>query len=337
MPERTIPSISVVMPAYNAAKYLREAIDSILAQTYTDFEFIIINDGSTDSTKDIIMSYDDPRIVYLENDVNSGIVVTLNKGLDAAQGRYIARMDADDISLPTRLAEQFAFMEANPDIAVAGCLVERFDDNGWHDFPPSEKDHDICKADLLFSTCVAHPATIIRKSILDKHHLRYDEHFVGMEDYCLWWRISRISNITNLQKRLLKYRQHKDQVTKAEIDHEFLDKQRKFISKQFEDLKITFSPEDVDVFLKYKNSIMSFDDHSLLTFIRCLQRILVKIKPTQSYYKAQKIVIGKAISFAYGQSSANIRKSDIYYMFRSYIMSCMSLTWILKRLYHKIK
>ena len=106
MSKGTVPGVSVVMPAYNAEKYLREAIDSILAQTYTDFELIIINDGSTDSTKEVIHSYSDPRIIYIENERNSGICITLNKGLDASRGRYIVRMDSDDISVPERLEVQ---------------------------------------------------------------------------------------------------------------------------------------------------------------------------------------------------------------------------------------
>ena len=129
MEERPVPSISVVMPAYNAEKYLREDIDSILAQTYDDFEFIIINDGSIDRTKEIILSYSDPRIVYIENEQNSGICVTLNKGLDTAKGRYIVRMDSDDIALPQRLEIQVRYMDANPDVGVAGSMVERFYDN----------------------------------------------------------------------------------------------------------------------------------------------------------------------------------------------------------------
>lgn len=114
------------MPAYNAEKYLREAIDSILAQTFTDFELIIINDGSTDFTKDIILSYTDQRIRYIENEQNSGICVTLNKGLDAARGRYIARMDSDDISLPRRLEVQVQYMDSHPEIGVAGTDIEIF-------------------------------------------------------------------------------------------------------------------------------------------------------------------------------------------------------------------
>ena len=121
--------ISVLMPAYNAEKYIGEAIESILNQTYKDFEFIIINDGSIDRTEDIILSYDDPRIIYLKNKENSGIVASLNNGLKQAKGQYVARMDADDISLPTRFEKQLQYMESNQHIFVLGTSLILFGEN----------------------------------------------------------------------------------------------------------------------------------------------------------------------------------------------------------------
>ena len=114
------------MPAYNAEKYINEAIDSILAQTFTDFEFIIIDDGSTDSTCAIVESYSDSRIRFFKNEHNLGVAATLNRGLDLARGEYIARMDADDISLPTRFEKQAAYMDSHPDVVVCGTGVECF-------------------------------------------------------------------------------------------------------------------------------------------------------------------------------------------------------------------
>jgi glycosyltransferase involved in cell wall biosynthesis len=108
------PEISIVLPAYNCEAFLTEAIESILNQTLKDFELIIINDGSTDKTEDVVKSFSDARIIYLKNETNSGLVYTLNKGIDIAKGKYIARMDGDDISLPTRLAKQKAILDENP-------------------------------------------------------------------------------------------------------------------------------------------------------------------------------------------------------------------------------
>ena len=117
------PLISVILPAYNAERFLEEAIDSILAQTYKNFELIVLNDGSTDRTEEIILSYNDPRIRYIKNESNLKLIKTLNKGIALARGKYIARMDADDISLPTRFEKEIEFMEIHPDIGVCSSKV----------------------------------------------------------------------------------------------------------------------------------------------------------------------------------------------------------------------
>ncbi len=117
------PEISIVLPAYNCESFLKEAIESLLNQTFKDFELIIINDGSTDKTEDVIKNFSDPRIIYKKNEKNSGLVYTLNKGIDIAKGKYIARMDGDDISLPARLEKQKEILDEYPDIAVAASTI----------------------------------------------------------------------------------------------------------------------------------------------------------------------------------------------------------------------
>ena len=125
-----MPKVSVVMPAYNAEAYIGAAMESILSQSFGDFEFLILNDCSTDGTEAIIQSYDDPRIVYIKNEKNMGVAATLNKGLAAAQGEYIARMDADDFSLPQRFEKQVAYLDAHPEVVVLGTQVQFFSDRG---------------------------------------------------------------------------------------------------------------------------------------------------------------------------------------------------------------
>ena len=125
-----MPKISVIMPAYNAEKYIKEAIDSILSQTFQDFELIVLNDCSKDSTEQIILSYTDDRVVYLKNEVNMGVAATLNRGLAVAGGEYIARMDADDISHPERFRKQARYLDAHPEVAVLGSNLECFNDDG---------------------------------------------------------------------------------------------------------------------------------------------------------------------------------------------------------------
>ena len=174
--------VSVVMPVYNGALYLREAIDSILSQTHSNLELIIINDGSTDDSERIIQSYTDERIVYLKNEVNSRICVTLNRGLDIAKGKYIARMDCDDISVLNRLEVQVEFMESHPEIGICGSNVIVF----GRDFQREAdmvQDSDLCTAGLIFNPCFAHPTVMWIKTIMEKYALRYDEYYCGCEGW----------------------------------------------------------------------------------------------------------------------------------------------------------
>ena len=159
------PLVTVLMPVYNAAPYLREAIDSILNQTYSDFEFLIINDGSTDETESIINSYNDPRIVYLKNETNIKLISTLNKGIELAKGKYIVRMDGDDISLPTRIELQVQFMENNESVGLGGTFIRSFGGaiEGKVGYSTT---HEEIKFKLLFDTHFPHPTAIIRKQIL---------------------------------------------------------------------------------------------------------------------------------------------------------------------------
>lgn len=232
-----LPKVSVIMPAYNAQKYIAEAIDSILNQTFSNFELIIVNDASSDNTESIITSYRDPRIVYLKNETNLGVAKTLNYGLSVAQGEYIARMDADDISLPTRLEMQCNYLDANPLIAVLGTETETFLGNqiisscGWSSHLPSH-----IKKDLFFSCGIAHPSVMIRESIL-KEMNGYDPEYNGLEDYELWYRISQKYNIAVLPNVLLRYRLHENQVTRNP-SAEHIQRMRKLKERQVSELGI---------------------------------------------------------------------------------------------------
>ena len=160
-----LPRVSVLMPAYNSEKYLGEAIDSILNQTFTDFEFIIINDGSKDNTAKIVEEYakKDKRIRFIDNKKNQGIVGVLNEGIDLCRGKYIARMDSDDISLPTRFEKEIEYMEEHPECGVLGTWYEIFGKlNG-----PVQQPERIKILNLLNEDHVGHPTVFIRKSVID--------------------------------------------------------------------------------------------------------------------------------------------------------------------------
>lgn len=203
------------MPVYNGEKYLRESIDSILSQTFSDFEFIIINDASTDSTEEIINSYNDDRIVYLKNEQNLGVAGTLNRGLDVAKGEYVARMDADDIAMPKRFEEQVLYMDAHEDVGVCGSNLIIFSDSAEDKaYIYSENDNKI-RIDMIFNPAFAHPSVMLRSEIINTHNIRYDISFEKAEDYKMWYDILSKSKGHNVQNPLLRYRHHQSQVTKT--------------------------------------------------------------------------------------------------------------------------
>ena len=204
------PKISVLMPVYNCELYIKEAIDSILNQTYSDFEFLIIDDSSKDQTISIIKSYNDARIQLIEKPVNSGLTLSLNMGLRFAKGKYIARMDGDDISLPERFEKQVAFLEANEDTVVCGTAFSIIGTNEVVNVP---ENHEAIKLALLKNNCIAHPSVMMRKSILDKDSIFYNAAKESAEDYDLWVRLLKIGKLHNLQEVLLKYRVHDKQVS----------------------------------------------------------------------------------------------------------------------------
>ncbi len=201
------PPISVVMPVYNSAEFVAEAIESILSQTFRDFEFIIIDDGSTDESGAILRDYAarDNRIRYYAQE-NCGLIASLNRYCPLAKGRYIARMDADDISLPTRLEKQFRFLENHPEIGILGARIQDVDRfltvrGTW----PVPCDPAVIQWFLMFGNCMAHPSVTMRREVLERAGY-YRNEAVHVEDYDLWIRASAISNLANLPEVLLHYR-----------------------------------------------------------------------------------------------------------------------------------
>lgn len=202
------------MPVYNGEKYLHEAIDSILAQSWRDFELIIVNDASTDGTEAIIRGYDDRRLISTKNDRNLGVPGSLNRGLALAKGKFIARMDADDIALPDRLEKQVRYLESRPEIGLLGTAVMRIDETG-KDLgayaPPADPWATRWKA--LWSNPHIHPTVMVRAEALAGQS--YREEPKAAEDYELWSRLifERGIRTANLAEPLLRYRQHVGSVT----------------------------------------------------------------------------------------------------------------------------
>ncbi|QDJ90694.1 glycosyltransferase family 2 protein [Acinetobacter haemolyticus] len=199
--------VSVVLPAYNAELYIKEAIDSVLAQSFADFELIVINDGSVDKTEDVILSYNDSRIVYVKNEENLGLIGTLNKGMSLAKGKYIARMDADDICFPQRFAKQVDFLEKNPDYVICGTAAYRFYDDisDGKAFNPPLNDANI-RVRLFFNSAFIHPSVMFRADVIRDHHLRFSDDYKYAEDYFFWMDLLKYGKGFNLKEKLLYYR-----------------------------------------------------------------------------------------------------------------------------------
>ncbi len=207
------PKVSVLMTAYNSEQYIAEAIDSILCQTFKNFEFIIINDGSKDNTVKIIKSFKDPRIILVDNKKNQGLIAVLNQGLDICKGEYIARMDSDDISFPERFAKQVEFMDKNPDVGVLGTMGYIWDMSDVNKSYIYAKKPEMTFMDILGRHRPDHPTTMIRRSVIEKYGFRYDKDYKCCEDYELWSRMIHVTKIANLQEVLFKHRWHGENVS----------------------------------------------------------------------------------------------------------------------------
>lgn len=206
------PRVTVLMPVYNGEPYLLEAMRSILGQSYADFEFLIIDDGSTDGSAAIVESCRDPRIRLVRNGRNLGLVATLNRGLELARGEYLARMDADDFSRPERLERQVRFLDCHPEVGVCGSWVRFFPDGCVWKLPPSSEEIR-CRQFSIVG--VAHPSVMLRRRLFLEHGLYYDPAYRHIEDFELWGRALCFMQFANLQEVLLDYRITPDQISSS--------------------------------------------------------------------------------------------------------------------------
>ncbi|MDC0255706.1 glycosyltransferase [Bacteriovoracales bacterium] len=208
------PLLTVLLPVYNAEKYIKESISSILAQTFEDFELIIIDDGSTDKSKEAISSFKDKRIRFFKNNTNLKLINTLNKGIKLARGKYLARIDADDICFPKRFQKQISFLENNKNVAILGTDIEFIDKSGnyFGKGVVHPQSHNEIKWGLQRRCCIYHPTTMVNLEKV-KNEFFYSEQFVHAEDYELWLRIAKNYRLANLPEVLLKYRVHSSSIT----------------------------------------------------------------------------------------------------------------------------
>lgn len=277
------PTVSVIMPVYNAEKYLKEAIDSILSQTFSDFEFLIFNDGSTDSSGEIIKSYKDDRIILAYDGANQGYVAHLNEGIRIAKGKYIARMDADDIALPERLTKQVSFMENNPDCVLCGSLIETFGEGKRLVDLPAE-DWEI-RLKMLYITPFAHPAVMIRTTTLQEHKLYYNVSVMPAEDYDLWIHLLDYGKVHNINEPLLKYRLHNNNISRKPRDEKQIENRKNaeisYIKKFFQNNYLT----ETDYQLLHKMFFAPEENFSIIEIQKIADIIKWLIENKKDYFK----------------------------------------------------
>lgn len=277
------PRLTVLMPVYNVEKYLREAIDSILNQTFADFELLIMDDCSTDSSADIIASYNDSRIRYVRNERNLGLAENLNRGIELAQTEYVSRMDGDDISINTTLEKQLKFLDSHPEIGICGAGFRFFGTKSSTVYYPEY--HEDSKVGMFFGCTVILP--MFRLSVFKENNLRYKTSAFPAEDYRMWAEAFRVTKVYNFQEVMFNYRMHSEQISteKRQIQIEksnevrlfmldwlspdFTDDEKLFFIKKFVPAKISNKKEMdeivsfADTILKHNAKYKQFDEHAL--------------------------------------------------------------------------
>jgi glycosyltransferase involved in cell wall biosynthesis len=208
------PRVTVLMSVYNGEQYLAEAVNSLLDQTFTDFEFVVIDDGSTDGTRDMLRCYTDPRIRVFEQS-NIGLTRSLNRGISLARGQYIARMDHDDLSMPDRLARQVSFLDAYPEVGIVGTACRIRDEiKGLEWEPPVHTSDEELRRNLVRGNPFIHTSVMMRKALLDMAG-GYDESYSFAQDYALWIQLAPHTKMANLPEVLVVHREHWGTVTAA--------------------------------------------------------------------------------------------------------------------------
>lgn len=217
------PLVSVVMPVYNGEKYVVEAVESILAQTFTDYEFIVVDDGSTDSTPELLKPYIEQGVIVHRQSKNLGLVEALNTGWRMAKGAYIAIMHADDVSLPERLSEQVTYLQSHQAVGIIGSSVQMIERNSTNLDKVLVNSEPLVNGWEIFFACpLAHPTVIIKKHLLELSG-GYRQEMLSTEDYDLWARLSQMTLISNVKRVLLHYRVWDGSITannKKRMEHQ---------------------------------------------------------------------------------------------------------------------
>jgi glycosyltransferase involved in cell wall biosynthesis len=247
------PAISVIMPVYNAAKYLHESMSSILNQTFPDFELIIVNDGSTDDSRSVVMEFKDPRIQFFDNDINQGTAIVSNQGLAAAKGKYIALMDADDVAHPDRFEKQFQFLERNVKVGILGSASVYSNTNSIQYYSLADQQ---LRMDMFFFYPFRNPTLMLRSDVIRKFALTFDPAFKYTLDYEFVSRLIAYTEAANLNDALLTYRVHTDQVSTVRRPL-FLEHEDKVGLRMLAYLGIVLDEKEAEVYLRLRRGLVT--------------------------------------------------------------------------------
>ena len=296
--------VSVIMPVYNGASYLSETIESILNQTYKNFELLILDDFSADSSIEIIQSFKDKRIKLFTNKSNQGYIAGLNFLVQKSKGEFIARNDQDDISLPERLYKQLKFFEINPNLSILGGQIHTI---GKYvrkvSYPVNNGD---CRSQLLFNTCLHHPTVIFKRKKIEKFISNlYDESKSPSEDYDLWAKLSLSLMIENIPDIILKYRIHQNNYSTLQQEKQF--KNNLIIREEYfkHYLKMSISKNENILMNKiiYNHKLLKEDFLVLVKFFKNVLSFSKKhndylnIKQTISFYWLKSIMNSETFDF----------------------------------------
>ena len=305
------PLVSVIMATYNGERFIAEAIQSVLDQTFKDFEFIIVDDGSTDTTEQLISSYQDQRIVYIKKENNTGIADSLNIGIDSAKGDYIARMDDDDVCMSTRLEKQLKVFSENDKLILCGTSVFQ---KGVPEIRINPEKHEDIKTAMLFKNPITHPTVMFRNELLSNYS--YDANMVPSEDYDLWSRLIFEGEFYNIREPLLFYRYHKKSETatrreeqlnlNVKIAQTFFKKVGFDTPFQNEYIKIiashdySISGRRLKVLLKWLHGLIQFNKaNKLLPEAGFNETLNKNIEKYLLSYFTNKTIINKIVPFLY--------------------------------------
>lgn len=245
-----VPRVTVFVPVHDRAHVLRESLESVLAQSFTDFELLVLDDGSSDTSVEIARSIRDPRVRVVVHEQNRGIPATRNHGLELARGELLAMVDSDDHVHPERLAQQVAFLDEHPEVAAVGSWALRMDESGRPSGGPLLRPTDPreVRGRILFVSCFKNPTMTARTRVL--REFRYREQFTIASDIDLWARISRKHELANLPRFLIRYRaggvSHRDDALRFEV-------RRRIVSDMLQELEVSFDERDVEGHVRLRN------------------------------------------------------------------------------------